>query len=260
MAGSGIGKDLALIRVGHGEDDVVEGGRAVGRDVAGQRHHLVLRAFHRRQLLDRGLERPPRADRHDDRLDRAKPPLDLGGGRRGDPERRRGGVRIARHHLDQIEREPRSQAGAEVEAAGDRMVDPDLDEAFRNGKRHQPLRGLPGDAELAGDLILRVAGDVVEPAGAGRLVQPGIALPKIHRLATRCRQGRRWIPPPLPLPTRGRGTTSSLLRQSAARCGMRRPVPLPLVGRGRGWGGTAYALAPFRNVACSARLRNCHPR
>ena len=90
MAGSGIGKDARLDPVGHGEDDVVEGGRAVGRDVAGQRHHLVLRAFHRRQLLDRRLQRPPRADRHDDRLGRAKPPLDLGGGRLGDAQRGRG--------------------------------------------------------------------------------------------------------------------------------------------------------------------------
>ncbi len=36
MAGSGIGNDRALMRVGHGEDDVVKGGRVVRRDVAGQ--------------------------------------------------------------------------------------------------------------------------------------------------------------------------------------------------------------------------------
>ena len=49
-----------LHRVGDADDDVVERGRAVGRDVADQRDDLVLRAFHRRQLLDRGAQRAAR--------------------------------------------------------------------------------------------------------------------------------------------------------------------------------------------------------
>jgi hypothetical protein len=66
------------------------------------------------------------------------------------------------------------------------MVDADLYEALRHRERHQPLRGLARYAELAGYLVLRVAGDIIKPAGARRLVEPRLAafLPDIHPLLT----------------------------------------------------------------------------
>ena len=79
-----------------------------------------------------------------------------------------------RHDLDQIEREAGLQLRRKLEAIGDRVVDADLDQPLRHGKRHQPLRRLPGDAELSGDLVLRVARDIIQPARARRVVEPRI--------------------------------------------------------------------------------------
>ena len=52
------------------------------------------------------------------------------------------------------------------------MVEPHLDQPLRHRHGNEPLRRLPRDAELLGDLVLRVAGDVIEPAGARRVVEP----------------------------------------------------------------------------------------
>ncbi len=52
------------------------------------------------------------------------------------------------------------------------MVEPNLDQPLADGERHEPLRRLARDAELARDLVLGVAGDVIEPAGARGLVEP----------------------------------------------------------------------------------------
>ena len=83
------------------------------------------------------------------------------------------GGRIARHDFDQIEREADAQPRGEVEAVGDRMVDAlTLISPSDSGERDQPLRRLPRHAELRGDLVLRVAGDIIEPAGARRVVEP----------------------------------------------------------------------------------------
>ena len=106
------------------------------------------------------------------RLARAQPPLDLGRGRLGDADRGRGRFGIARHDLDEVEREARLQPRREVQAIGDRMVDADLDQSFRHRQRHQALRRLARHAELGRDLVLRIAGDIVEPAGARRVVEP----------------------------------------------------------------------------------------
>src|SRR6478609_7142236 len=55
---------------------------------------------------------------------------------------------------------------------GDRMIEPDLDQPFSHRERNKALGGLPGDAELVGDLVLRIAGDVIEPSGASGFVEP----------------------------------------------------------------------------------------
>src|SRR5690606_41007899 len=56
-----------------------------------------------------------------------------------------------------------------------RMVEADPDQPFRNRQRDQALCRLARDAKLGGDLVLRVAGDIVEPAGTGCVVKPAAA-------------------------------------------------------------------------------------
>ena len=121
MTGRGMGKLRALI-VGDVEDDVVEGGRAVRRDVAGQRHDLVLRALHRRSCSIAALSVRP-------------VPIAMTIGS-GDFSRRSisaaaasampivvdADVRIARNHLDEIEGKARLQpaASSRQRRSGDR--------------------------------------------------------------------------------------------------------------------------------------------
>ena len=65
------------------------------------------------------------------------------------------------------------------------MIDTYPHEPLRHGERDQPLRRLTRNAKLGRDLILRVAGDIIEPAGAGRVVQSRIrdVLPWRHSAA-----------------------------------------------------------------------------
>jgi hypothetical protein len=51
------------------------------------------------------------------------------------------------------------------------MIEPDFDETLADGERDESLRRLTRDAELARDFVLRVAGDVVEPACARGFVK-----------------------------------------------------------------------------------------
>ena len=60
----------------------------------------------------------------------------------------------------------------ELHAARDRMIEPHLDEPLADRQRNQALRRLARDAELARDLVLGIAGDVIEPSGARGLVEP----------------------------------------------------------------------------------------
>ena len=64
------------------------------------------------------------------------------------------------------------QRRGEFHAARDRMVEPHLDQPFADRQRDEALRGLARNAELARDLVLGVAGDVIEPAGARGVVEP----------------------------------------------------------------------------------------
>lgn len=172
-----------LDAVRHREDDVVEGGRTVRRDVAGQRNDLVLRAVHRRKLLDRRLQRAPRADRHHQRFRRVQPPFDLGGLW---PRRRPAVVDDEFGSLGTTSTRSSAKRARSFAASSRQLAmgwSSDADEAFRHRQRHQALRRLARNAELGGDLVLRVAGDIIQPPGARRVVQPCVAavLPDTHR-------------------------------------------------------------------------------
>jgi hypothetical protein len=52
------------------------------------------------------------------------------------------------------------------------MIEPDFDQPLTDRQRNEALGGLARNAELAGDLVLRVASDVIEPTGARGLVEP----------------------------------------------------------------------------------------
>src|ERR1700734_2649185 len=52
------------------------------------------------------------------------------------------------------------------------MIEPDLDEPLADRQRNQALRRLARNAELARDLVLGVAGDIIKPSGARGLVEP----------------------------------------------------------------------------------------
>src|SRR6185503_2425512 len=66
------------------------------------------------------------------------------------------------------------------------MIEPDLDQAFADGERDQALRRLTRDVELARDLFLVVAGDIVKPTRTCGVVKPPptLILPIAH---CRCR-------------------------------------------------------------------------
>ena len=90
----------------------------------------------------------------------------------------------------------------------DRMVEPDLDQPLRHRHRDEPLRGLPRHAELLGDLVLGVAGDVIEPAGARRIVEAVAVRLDLERLAARA-------------------VNDVLHDNQPARCGRRPPADSP---------------------------------
>src|SRR5690606_29449417 len=59
-------------------------------------------------------------------------------------------------------------------------VDPDANQPFRYGKRYQPLRRLSRNAQFGSDLVLRIAGYVIEPASARGVVKPRISAILTH--------------------------------------------------------------------------------
>jgi len=64
------------------------------------------------------------------------------------------------------------------------VVDAHLDQVLAHRERDEPLGGLARDAELAGDLVLGVAGDVVEPGGTRGVVEPVFLASRAHRAAS----------------------------------------------------------------------------
>ncbi len=102
-------------------------------------------------------------------------------------------VRVRRRDLAEAKVEAKLERGGKLHAAGDRMIEPHLDQALADGERHEALRRLARDAELAGDLVLGVAGDVIEPACARGLVEPqsvviGFSRHSVSRAVPRARR------------------------------------------------------------------------
>ena len=93
-------------------------------------------------------------------------------------------IRIARRDVAEAQVVAYLQRRRELHAARDRMVEPDLDQPLAHRKRNQALRRLTRNAELAGDLVLGVARDVIEPARARRLVQSQTVLVRLARHQT----------------------------------------------------------------------------
>src|SRR6185437_10583547 len=97
-----------------------------------------------------------------------------------------GRVRVGRDDFDEVEGEALAELFRELHAAADGMIEPDLDQAFADGERDQALRRLTRDVELARDLFLVVAGDIVKPTRTCGVVEPPptLILPIAH---CRCR-------------------------------------------------------------------------
>jgi hypothetical protein len=53
------------------------------------------------------------------------------------------------------------------------VIEADFYQPFADGKRDETLRRLTRNAHLGGDLFLRIASNVVKPAGAGGIIKPG---------------------------------------------------------------------------------------
>ena len=102
-----------------------------------------------------------------------------------DPEAAGGRRRIARHDLAKLQAEFFREPRGKIHAVRDRMVEPDLDQPLRHRHRDEPLRRLPRHPEFLRHLVLRVAGDVIEPAGARGVIEPGAVGFDLQRLASR---------------------------------------------------------------------------
>ena len=155
----------------------------------------MLRAAHGRQLGRHGAQRAAGREGEDQRLAAGE----VGGEKVGGADRdaRGRGLRRGIGRLDGAVGEPEAlpQRLAERHRLGQRVVEPELDQLLADGERHQPLRRLARQAELLRDLVLRVAGDVVEPRRARREVE--LALPPLRPVARL--QGQ----PPLTAPIDG---------------------------------------------------------
>ena len=98
----------------------------------------------------------------------------------GDPGQRAFGRRIGEGDFAMGEAEPLDHALGQLHAGRDGMLQAERHQFLADGEGYQALRRLPGHAELAGDLVLRVAGDEVKPAGARRIVEAGSVLVSRH--------------------------------------------------------------------------------
>ena len=102
---------------------------------------------------------------------RPEPARDLGGAGLAEPGGAAVAVGVGRHHLGAHEPVALGQRRGEIEAAGDRVLHPHPHQPLRHGERDEPLGDLARDAHRRGDLVLGLAGDVVEPAGPGGIVE-----------------------------------------------------------------------------------------
>ena len=78
---------------------------------------------------------------------------------------------IARHDVTVDQAETLDKALREFHAPGDRMIEPHLDQLLADSKGHQALCRLARHTQLSRDDFLGIPGDIVEPSGAGGIVQ-----------------------------------------------------------------------------------------
>ena len=184
----GIGHDAGRHRVAGGADplgephhDLERGRAAIARGRADQGHDLVLRPLDRLDLTDRAAERAAGAEREHGRLPRREMRFELPGGGGAEAEHAVL-VGIAGHDLGVVELEAGPERLLELGAGAQRVIDPERDQALGDRGRDQPLRGLARDVELARELVLGVAGDVVEPGCADRQIAPAVLGPQAGEL------------------------------------------------------------------------------
>src|SRR5918996_6000071 len=91
--------------------------------------------------------------------------LELTRGRGGEPDQAVV-LAVAGNDLDIAKGKARPKVFRKLDAGRDRMVEAERDQAFGDRRSDQALGRLPRDVELRRDLVLGVAGHVVEPGGA----------------------------------------------------------------------------------------------
>lgn len=131
----------------------------------------MIGAIHRCYLLDGGAHHAAGADGDDGRFFGPQGLFEQG--RRALREARHiaGHGGIGRHHVAIAQAEQIRQALGQFHACGNGMLETEGNQPLRQAERHHPLRRGARDAQLLGDFILRVAGDVIEPAGPRRVVE-----------------------------------------------------------------------------------------
>ena len=162
---------LGAHHVGGAADRVEQRSRAIGRDVADERYEFVLRAIHRPQLVRGRAQFLAGAKRDHGRFQPREVAFEFGGGGIGDAKRRRVAVGVAWHHLAIAKVVAIFQPVGEIHAKRDWVIEPDFHQPLADRERDQPLRRLPRNRQFPGDLVLGVAGNIIKPAGARRVVE-----------------------------------------------------------------------------------------
>ncbi|CAM2152108.1 hypothetical protein PT2222_270118 [Paraburkholderia tropica] len=159
---------LAAGLLGDVQRHVVAVRRAVLRDRADHRNEPVLRTVELRDLIDGGLERAPAAHGHDHRPLLGEIALHHLRACHGELAVDRVlGVAVDGHDFAHREAVALREPVGEREAVGQPMIDAHADQVLLDRIGDEPLRDRARDLELFGDLVLGVAGHVVEPRGAG---------------------------------------------------------------------------------------------
>ena len=120
-----------------------------------------MRAIHGHELLYCRLECAAGANAHHDGVGALEPAFDLGSGGFGQPDGGGVAIGVGGDHFDQIQGKTRFETAGQIHATTNGVIKPHLDQSFADRERNQTLCGLTGDAQLGGDLFLRVAGDIV---------------------------------------------------------------------------------------------------
>ncbi len=154
----------------------------------------MLRPFHLRQGIDSRPQEPSRSYRHRQRRFRTQIMQHaLGTGNRDQTANRHLVQPGRRHNMTLAKTKAFLQRRAQIHAVRDRVRNTDADDLLLRSQRHQALRGLPRHPQNIRDLVLCLAGHVIQPGRAGRLIQ--LAIMFAHRLSRpRTRSFDRILP------------------------------------------------------------------